>query len=375
MVIRRARTASVQQSFDVVIVGAGPAGAAAALQIAMHGAGAAGRTLLLDAQRLPREKPCGGGLVPEADRFLEHLGVTTGELGIPSVPIEEILFEYPGGSSLLRSRRFFHVVHRRAFDAALSHAAAARGVLVRHGEPAVHFERAGDRIRVETASGTRFEARVVIGADGARSRVRRVLVGSVRADRFVALETVTRGHDGSPDGSSRRAVFDFRPAANGLWGYAWDFPSLRDGEPWMNRGLAAGARSSDEPLASVFASTLAMRGIEAQPGAIEGAGAPFYEPDRPQGADRVLLAGDAVGIDPWFGEGISVALGTGIVAGHAAVSALKSGFFDFSDHARRIRESAVGWSLERKGLMAALFYPAAREPGALGAFLGSGEAA
>ena len=365
----------MRQSFDVIIVGGGPAGAAAALQLAVYGPEIARRTLLLDAASFPREKLCGGGLVPESDRFLEHLGVSTAQLGVASVPIEEICFEYPGGRSIVHSRRFFHVVHRRELDAALLGAVRARGVEVCEGEAAVRFEREVDGIRVGTAGGACFDARIVIGADGARSPVRRALVGSVRSDRFVALETLTPGHDGARDASSRTAVFDFRPAATGLRGYSWDFPSLRNGEPWMNRGLAAGTRSSEIALQKLFEASLAQRGIEPAPGSIEGAGAPFYDPERPQGAERVLLAGDAVGIDPWFGEGISVALGTGILAAHAAAAALGSGRFDFADHGRRVEESAVGWSLERKRKLADSFYRAAAIPGGLTPFLGGKAAA
>jgi flavin-dependent dehydrogenase len=223
-------------------------------------------------------------------------------------------------------------------------------------------------------TGACFDARIVIGADGARSRVRRALVGAVRTDRFAAVETLTPGHDGVRGAGSRTAVFDFRPAALGLRGYAWDFPSMRDGAPWMNRGLGGATRSSGMALRDLFQRSLAQRGIEPAPGSIEGAGAPFYDPERPQGALRVLLAGDAVGIDPWFGEGISVALGTGILAANSAAAALASGDFDFADHSRRVEASAVGWSLERRRRLADAFYRAAAIPGGLSQILG-GEAA
>jgi flavin-dependent dehydrogenase len=169
-------------------------------------------------------------------------------------------------------------------------------------------------------------------------------------------------------------VFDFRPAATGMRGYAWNFPSLRDGERWMNRGLVAATRSSVAPLRDLFAETLLERGVARDAQEIRGAGAPLYDRERPQSAERVLLAGDAVGIDPWFGEGISVALGTGILAAHTAAEALLSGGFAFTDYARRIEESAVGWSLRRKQAIASFFYPAARVPGGMGAFLGRGAA-
>jgi geranylgeranyl reductase family protein len=363
----------VTPAFDVVIIGAGPAGSAAALRIARSSPDTARRTLLLDASQFPREKLCGGGLVPEADRFLAHLGADTGSLGVASVPIERIRFEYPGGRSLVESRRLFHVVHRSRFDAALLDAARKAGIEVHEGRSVTSLRRDSRRVVVAMRDGSEIDAAIVIGADGARSRVRRSLVGGVQGERFVALEALSPGHDGcvADDASSRTAVFDFRPTEAGVRGYAWDFPSLRNGAPWMNRGLAAGARSGDGSLIELFEHCLERRGLDPAEQEIQGAGAPFYDAARPQGSDRVLLAGDAVGIDPWFGEGISVALGTGILAANAAVDGLACGHLDFSSHAQRIRESAVGWSLERRGRVADAFYRVARIPGALAAFLGA----
>lgn len=353
-------------------MGAGPAGAAAALQLAKSDPALARRTLLIDAEPFPREKLCGGGLIPESDRFLAHLEA---ECGCDAVPIRRIVFEYPGGRAVNASRRFFRVVHRRQFDQALVETASARGVEVRTGDAVEHLERDGERICLGTRSGVALDARVLIGADGARSSVRRALVGAVRGGRFVALETLSPGHDGAGTDCSETAVFDFRPAASGLRGYAWHFPSLRHGRPWMNRGLGGAARSGRGRLRESFEALLEARGIGAPCGGIQGGGAPFYDARRPQGAERVLLAGDAVGIDPWFGEGISVALGTGILAAHAAMRGLASGDFGFEDHGKRIADSAVGWTLRRKQVLAELFYPLARIDGGMGVFLGAGRAA
>jgi geranylgeranyl reductase family protein len=362
------RAGSLNRSFDVVIVGAGPAGSAAALQLGRLGLAA--RTLLIDARSFPRDKLCGGGLVPESDRLLAHLGVPP--QAIPSVPIREVRFEYPGGHAVQRDKQFFRVVHRNVLDDVLAREARARGVEWRDGDAVTRLERDGGRIVITTVSGANLEARVAIGADGASSLVRRTLVGGVRSDRLVALEALTPGHDGAADADSPTAVFDFRPAATGVRGYSWDFPSLRHGEPWMNRGIVAAPRSSAAPLRSLFTDVLLERGVTCDAQQIQGAGASLYDADRPQSAERVLLAGDAVGIDPWFGEGISVALGTGIIAAHTAAEALASCHFAFGDYARRIEQSAVGWSLRRKQAIAGLFYPAARVPGGMAAFLGGG---
>ena len=104
---------------------------------------------------------------------------------------------------------------------------------------------------------------------------------------------------------------------------------------------------------------------------VEGAAVPIYDPLSLQSAERVLLAGDAVGGDPWFGEGISVAIGTGMLAAHSAAHAIESNDFCFSDYTGRVRKSAVGWQLRRNRAAAHRFYRDALEGRSLGRWLGS----
>ena len=89
-----------------------------------------------------------------------------------------------------------------------------------------------------------------------------------------------------------------------------------------------------------------------------GATIPMYDPTLPQSAPHVVLAGDAVGVDPWLGEGISVAIGTGMVAAHATIDAFSRRDFSFREHRRRLRGSAVGEQLRRNRVFARSFYQA-----------------
>lgn len=353
--------------YDVIIVGGGPAGSAAAIQLAQRDPALATRTLLIDAATFPREKLCGGGVVREADRLLGFLGV---RIDVPTVRIHTIRFAYAGGQAVRRGRDLFRVVRREDFDHALLREAEKRGVHVRQGERVSRVERQPDGVRVR-AGDTTYRTRVLIGADGARSLVRRQLVGGRPAKRFVALEVLT----GIPGCRSLRAidgtaVFDFRFAAIGLRGYYWEFPSIRAGDPLLNRGLGGAVWPADASLAALFAAHLRDRGVELASDALQGATAPLYDPALPQGAERVLLAGDAVGIDPWFGEGISIAIGTGMLAGHAAAEALATGDFSFRDHHRRVRNSGIGWTLRRNRATARAFYRAARHARGLAPWLG-----
>jgi geranylgeranyl reductase family protein len=353
--------------YDVIIVGGGPAGAAAAIQLARNDSAVAARTLLLDAAVFPREKLCGGGVIRESDRLLAHLEI---EADVASIPIHAIRFEYEGGCALHRRANLFRVVRREEFDHALLRAVKTCGVTVQEGERVARLMRERDSVCVETRSGS-YRARVVIGADGARSLVRRSLVGPERGERFVALGVLTPWHEGS-DSDSNTAVLDFRPVARGLRGYAWEFPSVRAGERWMNRGLGGSRWPSGVSARQLFAEMLEARGVDRGRCRIEGGSAPLYDPESPQSAERVLLAGDAVGVDPLFGEGISVALGTGILAAHAASEALAVDRFDFSDHRERVRDSAVGWQLTRSRLLADPLYEAAAKPRGLAHWIGEG---
>ncbi|MBX3024982.1 FAD-dependent monooxygenase [bacterium] len=354
--------------FDVVIVGGGPAGSAAAIQLATLGF--AERVLLLDRAVFPRHKLCGGGVVREADRLLGVLGVRA---DVPSVSIDTVRFEYPGGCAVRHSPRMFRVVRREELDHALLAAAAARGVAIRQGVRVTQVQRAPGGIAVATEHDVQT-CRVLIGADGANSLVRRSLVGG-RQPRFVALEVLTPmpASSATATGQPGMAVFDFRPAARGLRGYRWDFPSVRAGEPLMNRGLGGARWDRASSLRDLFAGELDRQGVGFDPDAIEGATAPLYDPAVAQSAPHVLLAGDAVGIDPWFGEGISAAIGTGILAAHAAADAFARDDFSFPNHRRRIRDSAVGWMLRRNRATARAFYRAAPHAGGLAPWLGSGE--
>lgn len=338
------------EKYDIAIVGAGPAGVAASLQVRALPAGRHARVCLIDRVRFPRPKLCGGGLTARTEELLACLGV---RVTVPFVPVDEVRFVTPTETSTRTGTALFKVVRREEFDASLVQEAVNRDVELLVGDAVRRFRSDENGITIELESGQCILASIVIGADGANSVVRRCLVPRrVRVAPFVALEVLTPGHDER----GRHATFDFRTIADGVRGYSWDFPSLVEGEPFMNRGIASIGEVPRTTLREMFAKVLRHRGVELYDENLEGAWAPVYDPEREQSAPRVLLAGDAVGIDPWLGEGISSAIGTGILAGHVAAAAAETGQVGFEDYPMRLSRSSVGEVLQRNLDMAQRVY-------------------
>jgi flavin-dependent dehydrogenase len=199
--------------YDLIIVGAGPAGSAAAIQIANTNPDLARRTLVIDKAIFPRPKLCGGGVTTHADALLAQLHVNP---DVPSFPIHAIKFAYDDLHFTFRWRNIFRTVRREEFDAALVRCVRERGVEVREGEALIALERDADGVNVQATNGT-YHAKVVIGADGANSVVRAKL-GIARWDRISRLIEILTPVDATraPEFIEHTAVFDFTPITHGV---------------------------------------------------------------------------------------------------------------------------------------------------------------
>jgi flavin-dependent dehydrogenase len=338
------------EEVDVIVVGSGPAGVSTALHLLAADPGWAARMVVLEKASHPREKLCGGGITPLAEGVLAELG-----LGLEPghVCAGELRLIFPGVTHTIRHPRALRIVHRAAFDAALVRAARGRGVEVRENEPALEVELAGDRVRVTTRRAV-LSARLLVAADGARSRVRQAL--GWNGDSHVArlLEVLT-----PEEGSGSEAVFDFRPSANGLQGYCWHFPAVVDGREVMNRGLYDSRVHPGRPparLKPLLAEQLAARERILGDHPLAGHPLRWYHPRATFSRPRVLLAGDAAGTDPLFGEGIPFALGFGRVAAAAVVDAFDRNDFSLASYRARIDGDPLLRQLSTRFAAARLLY-------------------
>lgn len=336
---------------DVIIVGAGPAGAATALRLARRAPQLAAGTVLLDKAEHPRDKTCAGGLIPKATALLAELDV---DLAIPAVPVDAAAVAVPGAALSVAGRDLCRVIRRRELDAALAWSARDRGVELRCDQRAVAVVRDGAGVRVETATHT-WWAPVVVGADGSGSVVRRALVpgdGGVVARAVMADvpcdRTTWTGH------AARRYDFDFQGCAAGLRGYAWAFPCLVGGTPHVNVGAYALPPVDGARLRAELQNELVRVG--ARPDGWKAFPIRTYTPSARLAAPHALLVGDAAGADPLMGEGISFALEYGILAADHVVRAHARGTFDFTPYEAAVHGGAIGRKLRRLAQVAARFY-------------------
>ncbi len=355
-----------EQRYDIVIVGAGPAGISTALSLQKIAPDLAKRTVVLEKARHPRPKLCGGGVTLLAGPVMRWLDIGWEQLAVAHVPIHALRLRFEGREVSLQMPHLFRVVHRAEFDARLVALARARGIAVREGTPVTGLRRDAEGVIVQTPAGA-LRARVVIGADGAKSVVRRWmgLPPDAAASRVARLLEVLTPEDAdrAPEFRQNYAVFDFSPVPEGLQGYLWDFPSYVDGRPMMNRGVFDARILADRPrpaLVPLLEGYLQRQQRSLAACELQGHPLRGYDPLGTYAVPHILLVGDAAGVDPLLGEGIAWALRYGPVAARAVQAAFATGDFSFSDYDRRLAASDVGRSLAQRATIARFVYARSR---------------
>ena len=288
--------------WDAIVVGAGPAGCAAAWDLAASGRA----VLLLDRADFPRNKACAGGLTRKSLRALRYpVGPVTREV-VSAIMVEKRAGE---AATLVSRKPVCALTVRRELDEFCLRQTLAAGARFERIGPIHAIDAQRDRVVVRCGR-RNIAARFVVGADGVHSRVRQLLHGDGPSwfRRGFALEAEVYPIAGKEHG----LLFDFAPVRQG---YGWIFPK-RD---HLNVGLY-----TDSPGEKLDRARL-ITWIEARFGKAEvahvmGQYLGFGAEDAPPAEERVFLAGDAGGFaDPLTGEGIHGA----IVSGQAAAAAIE----------------------------------------------------
>jgi geranylgeranyl reductase family protein len=292
-------------TYDVAVVGGGPAGAAAALAAARAGAS----TVLLERERLPRYKRCGGGLIGPSQAALAAAGLDLD--GLVRDRVGRVTLTSRGRAGFTRAAEpFLPMVLRADLDAALVQVAADAGVEVRTGVTVTGYEQDRAGVRVHTRDGP-VRAGAAVGADGSGSRAA-AHVGVLCAQVDLGLEAELPAPPGTD--WSGRVLLDWGPVPGS---YGWLFPKGDTVTVGVigDRRHAAGLRAYYRRFVASLGLDLA--GARADGGHLTRVRAPAS----PLLRGRVLVAGDAAGLlEPWTREGISFALRSGALAGAAAAS-------------------------------------------------------
>ncbi|MBW1988002.1 MAG: geranylgeranyl reductase family protein [Deltaproteobacteria bacterium] len=347
----------MREHYDLIVVGAGPAGAAAAGFAAARGLG----VLLVDKARFPRDKVCGDGVGSGALSALDRLGATPAVEALNPWRIDSLLVSSPDRTEMVGrdpgvagKRGYGYVIPRKRLDQALfKHVAARAGVDTVLGFSFKDFLRVRGRISgvrgTIDGADTAFSGAYIVGADGAHSAVakRLGLYNSDRRHRVMAARAYFTG----VKGLTSQVEFHYEEAI--LPGYGWIFPT---GPDTANVGVGVASRFKEQKdltrLFEIFvennpSAREKLSGASMVKGSFRGWPIATGSFAGPRGKGNVLLAGDAASlVDSVSGEGIYYAVKSGEFAAKAVAGAVrdKTGATSALTAYERMRTRAFNWT-------------------------------
>jgi len=308
----------MNELYDVIVVGAGPSGCIASYTATKLGL----NVLLIEKEKIPRYKPCAGGLTPKSVEFLKKRNLFNREL------VERECFKikvFIGDKNIVQSfgKPIVTTVERSRFDAYLVEKAIESGCVLAENERVKGLRIYDGGVKVATNRGKIFCSKLIIGADGVNSSVAKLSGLRERwrpNEVLLAFETTLPRKVFDPDLDDTAVEVYFNHTYTG---YGWVFPKGNS----ISLGLVGWLPRFPHPrrqfqyfLSSLPHSlpTLNIRfNAHLIPLRINWSNPSIY-------TDHVLLCGDAAGfVDPWTGEGIYYAMLSGEIAANTVKESIE----------------------------------------------------
>jgi geranylgeranyl reductase family protein len=326
------------KEYDVIIVGAGPAGTTAAYALAQNGLS----VLVIDKKPFPRFKLCGGLLTQKTIHTLHKVFGTHVHQLIEDDIIGMKCRRYAVyfREKILAAGRLqfpFHLVSREAYDDYWMKKARAAGADVLLGEKVSGLDIGHESIT--TVYGKTYYYRHLIGADGVLSHVKSALIraGKIKANR---LKNIAFTLEASVSRKANLQFSDFPKIFFGYqqWGYAWVFPGR---ESYLVGMCGLKTKNKVNPLPAFF-NFLRSQSMTVPKNRIRSHPLPYGNYLHQPGHDNILLLGDACGLaDPLLGEGIYYAHKSGQIATAAILEAVRTGRPPSTFYRRKLRHEVT----------------------------------
>jgi geranylgeranyl reductase family protein len=328
------------QIYDVVVVGAGPAGATLACQLARRGI----RVLLLEKEKLPRYKCCAGGLTGKAAKLLDF---DISEVAEDAIHMVDFTFNLSSPYLGQHSQPLIYTVMRDVFDHFLVQRAQQFGAALIDGQKVTQIQMDGDWVEISTADGI-FRSPLVVGADGANSTVAREL-GLDRNIRYLtAIESEVAVSTEELAKWKSRIQIDLGCVPGG---YAWVFPKrdhLSIGVGCLGSKAKHLKYSHQKFLDSLSIGNYAVTKSSSHL-------IPTSTKARLVWQDKALFLGDAAGLaDPLTGEGICNALLSARLAAPVIEDSLARGRIALHDY-QEIVDSRITSELRMASVLSRFF--------------------